>query len=156
MPAVGTKKGEDETLVKKKLIVISIIILGLIVVANLLDKKQSDEKVEEEMSIQIDLSAINSEKYFNQFKIKAALEKYAGEHAINCKTATALDYKYEDLKTAEQIYDIYFLLDDKEKTLITVWYHPQLDGIGLEVKAKACEYSLSDIKAKAWYKEDYQ
>ena len=149
----SVRKGEA---LKKKIIVVGIIFVLIMVVSGLLNHRSQEEQEKEALSVQVDISAVNSEKYFNQFKIKAALEKYAKEHQLDCKNAIALDYKYEDLESAEQIYDIYFLLDDKKNTLVTVCYHPQLNGVGLEVKARECEYTLDEIKSQAWYKEDYQ
>lgn len=153
MCRLSARKGEN---LKRKVIIIVTALAFIFAISFFLNREKPEEQMADEMSVQVELSAINSDKYFNSFKIKAALEKYAQENQIECQNATALDYSYEDLESAEQIYDIYFLLDDKKKTLVTICYHPQLDGVGLDVKAKECEYTLDEIKSQVWYKEDYQ
>lgn len=75
---------------------------------------------------------------------------------IICDNAVALDYKYEDLDTADVIYDIFFQLDDRDKTIITLAYGKDEKSGKRHVEIKPCMYSREEIKDEVWYEEEKQ
>lgn len=140
---------------KNKIIIVCILLVVFVIVLRILEPKK-EKNSEAVTEVQIDLSAVESKIYLNKNKLMAALNEYLSENEIRCQTATAIDFRYEDLQTADIVYDVYFRLDDRDKTLLTIRYQPTPNSTKVSIKIKLCEYSYDEIKSKAWYREDYQ
>lgn len=115
--------------------------------------KKTKEKVSRQIGVSVNLSGLETVGQWDPFVMQTAIEKYLRDENLSAKKVTALDYRYEDLETADTVYDIYFLLDDEEETLLTMVYDLSDKR---SVKIRPCEYRLEEIQEQVWYKEEIQ
>lgn len=141
---------------KQKLVIVTIVIVAIVLLLNLIENKTVTDEDEVDADVEIDISTIQSEIYLNKTKISDAIRDYLAKQNIQCKTATALEYRYEDLETADIVYDIYFLLDDEDNTLLTMCYEPAENSPQIKISIAPCEYTYDEILSQIWYREDYQ
>ena len=141
---------------KMKVLLIIGICVGAIFLINLLNKRDTVEQKLEVITPDIDLSAVSSKTDLDPFLIENEIDNYLMDHNIFCDNAVALDYKYEDLDTADVIYDIFFQLDDRDKTIITLAYAKDEKSGKRYVEIKPCMYSREEIKDEVWYEEEKQ
>lgn len=141
---------------KMKVLLIIGICVGAISLIIFLNKRDTVEQKQEVITPNIDLSAVSSEIELDPFLIENELDNYLMYRNIICDNAVALDYKYEDLDTADVIYDIFFQLDDRDKTIITLAYGKDEKSGKRYVEVKPCMYSREEIKDEVWYEEEKQ
>ena len=141
---------------KMKVLLIIGICVGAIFLINFLNKRNTVEQKQEVITPNIDLSAVSSKIELDPFLIENELDNYLMYRNIFCDNAVALDYKYEDLDTADVIYDIFFQLDDRDKTIITLAYAKDEKSGKRYVEIKPCMYSREEIKDEVWYEEEKQ
>lgn len=141
---------------KMKVLLIIGICVGAISLINFLNKRNTVEQKQEVITPDIDLSAVSSKIEMDPFLIENELDNYLMYRNIFCDNAVALDYKYEDLDTADVIYDIFFQLDDRDKTIITLAYAKDEKSGKRYVEIKPCMYSREEIKDEVWYEEEKQ
>ncbi len=141
---------------KMKVLLIIGICVGAISLINFLNKRNTVEQKQEVITPNIDLSAVSSKIELDPFLIENELDNYLMYRNIFCDNAVALDYKYEDLDTADVIYDIFFQLDDRDKTIITLAYAKDEKSGKRYVEIKPCMYSREEIKDEVWYEEEKQ
>lgn len=141
---------------KMKVLLIIGICVGAISLINFLNKRNTVEQKQEVITPNIDLSAVSSKIEMDPFLIENELDNYLMYRNIFCDNAVALDYKYEDLDTADVIYDIFFQLDDRDKTIITLAYAKDEKSGKRYVEIKPCMYSREEIKDEVWYEEEKQ
>lgn len=141
---------------KMKILLIIGICVGAISLINFLNKRNTVEQKQEVITPNIDLSAVSSKIELDPFLIENELDNYLMYRNIICDNAVALDYKYEDLDTADVIYDIFFQLDDRDKTIITLAYGKDEKSGKRYVEVKPCMYSREEIKDEVWYEEEKQ
>lgn len=141
---------------KMKVLLIIGICVGAISLINFLNKRNTVEQKQEVITPNIDLSTVSSKIELDPFLIENELDNYLMYRNIFCDNAVALDYKYEDLDTADVIYDIFFQLDDRDKTIITLAYAKDEKSGKRYVEIKPCMYSREEIKDEVWYEEEKQ
>lgn len=141
---------------KMKVLFIIGICVGAISLIIFLNKRDTVEQKQEVITPNIDLSAVSSKIELDPFLIENELDNYLMYRNIICDNAVALDYKYEDLDTADVIYDIFFQLDDRDKTIITLAYGKDEKSGKRYVEVKPCMYSREEIKDEVWYEEEKQ
>lgn len=141
---------------KMKVLLIIGICVGAISLIIFLNKRDTVEQKQEVITPNIDLSAVSSKIELDPFLIENELDNYLMYRNIICDNAVALDYKYEDLDTADVIYDIFFQLDDRDKTIITLAYGKDEKFGKRHVEIKPCMYSREEIKDEVWYEEEKQ
>lgn len=141
---------------KMKVLLIIGICVGVISLIIFLNKRDTVEQKQEVITPNIDLSAVSSKIELDPFLIENELDNYLMYRNIICDNAVALDYKYEDLDTADVIYDIFFQLDDRDKTIITLAYGKDEKSGKRYVEVKPCMYSREEIKDEVWYEEEKQ
>lgn len=141
---------------KMKVFLIIGICVGAISLIIFLNKRDTVEQKQEVITPNIDLSAVSSKIELDPFLIENELDNYLMYRNIICDNAVALDYKYEDLDTADVIYDIFFQLDDRDKTIITLAYGKDEKSGKRYVEVKPCMYSREEIKDEVWYEEEKQ
>lgn len=141
---------------KMKVLLIIGICVGAISLIIFLNKRDTVEQKQEVIAPNIDLSAVSSKIELDPFLIENELDNYLMYRNIICDNAVALDYKYEDLDTADVIYDIFFQLDDRDKTIITLAYGKDEKSGKRYVEVKPCMYSREEIKDEVWYEEEKQ
>lgn len=141
---------------KMKVLLIIGICVGAISLIIFLNKRDTVEQKQEVITPNIDLSAVSSKIELDPFLIENELDNYLMYRNIICDNAVALDYKYEDLDTADVIYDIFFQLDDRDKTIITLAYGKDEKSGKRYVEVKPCMYSREEIKDEVWYEEEWQ
>ena len=141
---------------KMKVLLIIGICVGAISLINFLNKRNTVEQKQEVITPNIDLSAVSSKIELDPFLIENELDNYLMYRNIFCDNAVALDYKYEDLDTADVIYDIFFKLYDRDKTIITLAYAKDEKSGKRYVEIKPCMYSREEIKDEVWYEEEKQ
>lgn len=141
---------------KMKVLLIIGICVGAISLIIFLNKRDTVEQKQEVITPNIDLSAVSSKIELDPFLIENELDNYLMYRNIFCDNAVALDYKYEDLDTADVIYDIFFQLDDRDKTIITLAYAKDEKSGKRYVEIKPCMYSREEIKDEVWYEEEKQ
>lgn len=141
---------------KMKVLLIIGICVGAISLIIFLNKRDTVEQKQEVITPNIDLSAVSSKIELDPFLIENELDNYLMYRNIICDNAVALDYKYEDLDTADVIYDIFFQLDDRDKTIITLAYGKDEKSGKRYVEVKPCMYSWEEIKDEVWYEEEKQ
>ena len=141
---------------KMKVLLIIGICVGAISLIIFLNKRDTVEQKQEVITPNIDLSAVSSKIELDPFLIENELDNYLMYRNIICDNAVALDYKYEDLDTADVIHDIFFQLDDRDKTIITLAYGKDEKSGKRYVEVKPCMYSREEIKDEVWYEEEKQ
>lgn len=141
---------------KRRIAIIFLVTFFVISLLNVMDTKRISKETVDETDFILDISEIQSDIYVNKGIIKRAVKRYIQDEKIKCQTATAIDYKYEDLDTADVVYDIYFLLDNEENTLLKVCYKSIQNSPEAKIKVMPCEYTYGEIESKVWHKEDYQ
>ena len=141
---------------KMKVLFIIGICVGAISLIIFLNKRDTVEQKQEVITPNIDLSAVSSKIELDPFLIENELDNYLMYRNIICDNAVALDYKYEDVDTADVIYDIFFQLDDRDKTIITLAYGKDEKSGKRYVEVKPCMYSREEIKDEVWYEEEKQ
>ena len=141
---------------KMKVLLIIGICVGAISLIIFLNKRDTVEQKQEVITPNIDLFAVSSKIELDPFLIENELDNYLMYRNIFCDNAVALDYKYEDLDTADVIYDIFFQLDDRDKTIITLAYGKDEKSGKRYVEVKPCMYSREEIKDEVWYEEEKQ
>lgn len=141
---------------KMKVLLIIGICVGAISLIIFLNKRDTVEQKQEVITPNIDLSAVSSKIELDPFLIENELDNYLMYRNIICDNAVALDYKYEDLDTADVIYDIFFQLDNRDKTIITLAYGKDEKSGKRYVEVKPCMYSREEIKDEVWYEEEKQ
>lgn len=141
---------------KMKVLLIIGICVGAIFLINFLNKRETVEQKQGVITPDIDLSAVSSKIELDPFLIENEIDNYLMDRNIFCDNAVALDYKYENLDTADVIYDIFFQLDDRDKTLITLAYGKDEKSGKRYVEIKPCMYSRKEIKDEVWYEEEWQ
>lgn len=141
---------------KMKVLLIIGICVGAIFLIQFLNKRDTVDQKQEVITPDIDLSAVSSKIELDPFLIENEIDNYLMEQNIFCDHAVALDYKYEDLDTADVIYDIFFQLDDRDKTIITLAYGKDEKSGKRYVEIKPCMYSREEIKDEVWYEEEWQ
>lgn len=141
---------------KMKVLLIIGICVGAIFLINLLNKRDTVEQKQEVITPDINLSAVSSKIELDPFLIENEIDNYLMDRNIFCDHAVASDYKYEDLDTADVIYDIFFQLDDQDKTILTLAYGKDEKSGKRHVEIKPCMYSREEIKDEIWYEEEKQ
>lgn len=141
---------------KMKVLLIIGVFVGAIFLIIFLNKRDTVEQKQEVITPDIDLSAVSSKIELDPFLIENEIDNYLMDRNIFCDNAVALDYKYEDLDTADVIYDIFFQLDDRDKTIITLAYGKDEKSGKQYVEIKPCMYSREEIKDEVWYEEEWQ
>lgn len=141
---------------KMKVLLIIGICVGAIFLIQFLNKRDTVDQKQEVITPDIDLSAVSSKIELDPFLIENEIDNYLMEQNIFCDHAVALDYKYEDLDTTDVIYDIFFQLDDRDKTIITLAYGKDEKSGKRYVEIKPCMYSREEIKDEVWYEEEWQ
>lgn len=141
---------------KMKVLLIIGICVGAIFLIQFLNKRDTVDQKQEVITPDIDLSAVSSKIELDPFLIENEIDNYLMEQNIFCDHAVALVYKYEDLDTADVIYDIFFQLDDRDKTIITLAYGKDEKSGKRYVEIKPCMYSREEIKDEVWYEEEWQ
>lgn len=141
---------------KMKVLLIIGICVGTIFLINFLNKRETVEQKQEVITPDIDLSAVSSKIELDPFLIENEIDNYLMDRNIFCDNAVALNYKYEDLDTADVICDIFFQLDDQDKTILTLAYGKDEKSGKRHVEIKPCMYSREEIKDEVWYEEEKQ
>ena len=141
---------------KMKVLLIIGICVGTTFLINFLNKRETVEQKQEVITPDIDLSAVSSKIELDPFLIENEIDNYLMDRNILCDNAAALGYKYEDLDTADVIYDIFIQLDNRDKTIITLAYGKDEKSGKRYVEIKPCMYSREEIKDEVWYEEEWQ
>lgn len=141
---------------KMKVLLIIGICVGAIFLIHFLNKKDIVDQKQEVITPDIDLSAVSSKIELDPFLIENEIDNYLMDRNIFCDNAVAIGYRYEDLDTADVIYDIFFQLDDRDKTIITLAYGKDEKSGKRYVEIKPCMYSREEIKDEVWYEEERQ
>lgn len=141
---------------KMKVLLIIGICVGAIFLIQFLNKRDTVDQKQEVITPDIDLSAVSSKIELDPFLIENEIDNYLMEQNIFCDHAVALDYKYEDLDTADVKYDIFFQLDDKNNTILTLVYGRDSKSGKRYTKIQPCMYSQREIKDEVWYEKERQ
>lgn len=141
---------------KVKMVSIIVVCIATIVIVSILNKHESVEKKQEVIAPKINLSGIDAQIELDPFQIENVIDEYLTEHEIICENAIVLDYRYEDLDTADVVYDIYFQLDDHAKTIFTLVYGIDEQKHKKNLKVEPCAFSREEIENQIWYEEEKQ
>ena len=142
---------------KTKILLIIGICIGAFLFINYLNKgRDAEEKKQEIITPNIDLSVVSSKIELDPYLIENEIDNYLMEQNIYCDNVIALNYKYEDLDTADVKYDIFFQLDDKNNTIITLVYGRDSKSGKRYTKIQPCMYSRREIKDEVWYEKESQ